>query len=105
MIVLAQFAGQGYVVVGADCLDLGLSTEPDGYIAKARHQQAGADMLAVSREMLAGLGVATTKELFLAGWSQGGFVTLGLLLRTYHGVPGLARSVITDEIYEVVRRL
>jgi pimeloyl-ACP methyl ester carboxylesterase len=155
-IVLAQFAGQGYVVVGADYFGLGLSTEADGYMAKASHQQAGADMLAASRETLAALGVATTDDLFLAGWSQGGFVTLALLekleadgvpvraaatasapadlfvaltgllafprdvyadwtptlfmlsafsFETYYGVPGLARSVLTDEAYEVARRL
>lgn len=155
-IVLAQFAGQGYVVVGADYFGLGLSTEPDAYMAKASHQQASADMLEASREVLDALGVATTDELFLAGWSQGGFVTLALLekleadgvpvrgaatasapadllvaltgllafprdvyadwtptlfmlstfsFETYYGVPGLARSVLTDEAYEVARRL
>jgi hypothetical protein len=154
--VLGQFAGQGYVVIGADYFGLGTSPEPDGYMVKASHQQATADMLAAARAVLGSLGVATTDDLFLSGWSQGGFVTLALLekleadgvpvraaatasapadvaaaltgllafprenaaawaptlfmlsafsFETYYGVPGLARSVLTDEAYEVARRL
>jgi pimeloyl-ACP methyl ester carboxylesterase len=155
-IVLAQFAGQGFVVIGADYFGLGASIEPDGYMVKASHQQATADMLAAGRKVLGRLGVGTSDELFLAGWSQGGFVTLALLekleadgvpvsgaatasapadvaaaltgllafprenaaawaptlfmlsafsFETYYGVPGLARSVLTEEAYPVARRL
>lgn len=154
-LMLAQFAGQGYVVVGADYFGLGTSTEPEGYMVKASHQQATYDMLTASRAVLATFGVGTG-DLFLAGWSQGGFVTLALLeklealgvpvraaatasapvdifgalngflnfpraidapwigtlfilssfsFETYYGVPGLARSVLTDAAYDVSRRL
>lgn len=77
-LMVAQFAGQGYVVIGADYFGLGLSTEPEGYMVKASHQQATADMLAASRQVLAALKIDTPK-LTLAGWSQGGFVTMALL--------------------------
>jgi len=77
-LMLAQFAGQGYVVIGADYFGLGGSAEPEGYMVKASHQQATHDMLTASRAVLADLGV-TTGDLFLAGWSQGGFVTLAML--------------------------
>lgn len=77
-LMVAQFAGQGYVVIGADYFGLGLSTEPEGYMVKASHQQATADMLNASRQVLAALKIDTPK-LFLAGWSQGGFVTMALL--------------------------
>lgn len=77
-LMVAQFAGQGYVVIGADYFGLGLSTEPEGYMVKASHQQATADMLAASRQVLAALKIDTPK-LYLAGWSQGGFVTMALL--------------------------
>ncbi|QFR32938.1 serine aminopeptidase domain-containing protein [Ancylobacter sp. TS-1] len=77
-LMVAQFAGQGYVVVGADYFGLGLSTEPEGYMVKAAHQQATADMVTASRQVLAAMKLSTPK-LFLAGWSQGGFVTMALL--------------------------
>lgn len=77
-LMVAQFAGQGYIVVGADYFGLGLSTEPEGYMVKASQQQATADLLAASRSVLEAMKLSSPK-LFLAGWSQGGFVTMALL--------------------------
>ncbi|WP_298243328.1 alpha/beta fold hydrolase [uncultured Bradyrhizobium sp.] len=77
-LMIAQFAGQGYVVIGADYFGLGTSAEPEGYMVKASHQQATHDMLIASRAVLDHLKLTTTK-LFLAGWSQGGFVTMAML--------------------------
>ena len=153
-LMLAQFAGQGYVLIGADYFGLGESSEPEGYMVKASHQQATYDMLTAARAVLADLKIATPK-LFLAGWSQGGFVTLAMLeklenakepvtaaatasapadifvalngflnfprkidadwvptlfilsafsFENYYGVPGLARSVLADEYYELSRK-
>ncbi|GJE37696.1 alpha/beta hydrolase family protein [Methylobacterium persicinum] len=153
-LMLAQFAGQGYVLIGADYFGLGLSDEPEGYMVKASHQQATYDMLMAARAVLADLKIPTT-DLFLAGWSQGGFVTLAMLekleaagvpvratgtastpadvfaalsgfldyprpndatwvptlfilsafsFENYYGVPGLARSLLTDESYDLSRR-
>lgn len=153
-LMLAQFAGQGHVLIGADYFGLGESTEPEGYMVKASHQQATYDMLMAARAVLADLKIATPK-LFLAGWSQGGFVTLAMLeklesakvpvtaavtasapadifvalngflnfprkidadwvptlfilsafsFENYYGVPGLARSVLTEEYYELSRK-
>lgn len=150
-LMLAQFAGQGYVVIGADYFGMGQSDEPEGYMVKASHQQATVDMLVASRALLANLKVELS-ALFLAGWSQGGFVTMAMLERLeqmgetvtatatasapldlsamlngifnyprpidaawlnsiiilsafsferYYNVPGLARSVIKDDYYEI----
>jgi pimeloyl-ACP methyl ester carboxylesterase len=77
-LMIAQFAGQGYVVIGADYFGLGTSSEPEGYMVKASHQQATYDMLMASRAVLDHLKLTTTR-LFLAGWSQGGFVTMAML--------------------------
>jgi pimeloyl-ACP methyl ester carboxylesterase len=77
-LMIAQFAGQGYIVTGADYFGLGTSAEPEGYMVKASHQQATTDMLTASRAVLDHLKLTTTK-LFLAGWSQGGFVTMAML--------------------------
>jgi len=77
-LMLAQFAGQGFVVIGADYFGMGASKEPEGYIVKASHQQATYDMLLASRAVLAHLKLASSK-LFIGGWSQGGFVTMAFL--------------------------
>lgn len=153
-LIIAQFAGQGYVVIGADYFGLGGSAEGEGYMVKGSHQQATYDMLTASRAVLEALKLTTTK-LFLTGWSQGGFVTLAMLERlegigmpvaaaatasapadvsaalngflsfprkndaswittlfilssfsfeNYYAVPGLARSVLRDEFYEMSRK-
>lgn len=152
-LMIAQFAGQGYVVIGADYFGMGESSEPEGYMVKGSHQQASYDMLQASRAVLKQMQISTPK-LFLAGWSQGGFVTMAFLEKLeqvkepvlaavtasaptdifmtlsgflnfprkndadwvptlfilsafsfehYYGVPGLARSVINDDYYEVAR--
>ncbi len=77
-LMLAQFAGQGYVVIGADYFGMGASKEPEGYMVKASHQQATYDMLLASRAVLAHLKLSSGK-LFIGGWSQGGFVTMAFL--------------------------
>ena len=153
-LMIAQFAGQGYLLIGADYFGLGTSAEPEGYMVKASHQQATQDMLAAGRAVIAHLGLADD-GLYLGGWSQGGFVTLAMLERleksgtpvkatatasapidvfaalngflsyprandadwvnslfilsafsfeNYYGVPGLARSLIKDEHYEMARK-
>ncbi len=153
-LMLAQFAGQGYVLLGSDYFGMGLSTEPEGYMVKGSHQQAGYDMVVAGRAVLAHLKL-TAGKLFLAGWSQGGFVTMALLeklesagatvnaaatasapvdvsvalngflnfprkidapwvntlfilssfaFENYYGVPGLARSLINDDYYEISRK-
>ena len=79
-LMIAQFAGQGYALVGADYFGMGASKEPEGYGVKASHQQATFDMLAAGRAVLASRGISAPK-LFLGGWSQGGYVTMCFLER------------------------
>ncbi|MFC0229317.1 alpha/beta hydrolase family protein [Serratia aquatilis] len=153
-LMIAQFAGQGYIVIGADYFGMGESTEPEGYMVKGSHQQASYDMLVASKAVLDHMQISSPK-LFLAGWSQGGFVTMAFLeklekshvavdaavtasapadvfmalngflnfprandadwvptlfilsafsFENYYGIPGLARSVINDEYYDVSRK-
>jgi len=77
-LMLAQFAGQGYILIGADYFGMGISKEKEGYMVKGSHQQATYDMLIASRAVLAQMQIRSPK-LFLAGWSQGGFVTMAML--------------------------
>jgi pimeloyl-ACP methyl ester carboxylesterase len=153
-LMIAQFAGQGYILIGSDYFGMGQSAEPEGYMVKGSHQQASYDMLMASRAVLAHLQ-RKTSDLFLAGWSQGGFVTMAFLeklenakvavkatatasapvdvfvalngflnfprkndapwvttlfilssfaFENYYAVPGLARSVINDDYYDVSRK-
>lgn len=97
-LVLAQFAGQGYVVIGADYFGMGLSKEPEGYLVKASQQQASYDMLVASRAVLAHMKLSTTK-LFLGGWSQGGFVTMAFLEKLESaGVPVTAAATASAAV-------
>lgn len=153
-LALAQFAGQGYLVIGADYFGMGISKEHEGYMVKGSHQQATFDMLMASRAVLGHMKLSAGK-LFLGGWSQGGFVTMAFLekledvgvpvtaaataagpldafaalngwlffprkidadwittifilstfsFENYYGIPGLARSVLQDEHYDLCRR-
>lgn len=154
-LMIAQFAGQGYLLIGADYFGLGGSKEPEGYMVKASHQQATRDMLVASRAVLANKGFQDGR-LFLAGWSQGGFVTLAMAedlersgmavtaaatasapvdlfaamngflsfprpndaswvptlfmltafsYENYYALPGMARSVLTDAVFDAAGRL
>ena len=86
-LMIAQFAAQGYVLIGADYFGMGASKEPEGYMVKGSHQQATADMLAAAKSVLADLKVQST-DLYLAGWSQGGFVTMAFLEKLENsGIP------------------
>ena len=77
-LMVAQFAGQGYVVIGADYFGKGESPEPDSYTVKASTQQACLDMLLASRDVCRELKIKQG-PLFLSGWSQGGWSTMTFL--------------------------
>lgn len=97
-LALAQFAGQGYIVIGADYFGMGTSMDQEGYLVKASHQQATYDMLLASRAVLAQMKIASPK-LFLGGWSQGGFVTMAMLEKLESaGVPVTAAATASAPI-------
>ena len=73
-IVTARLAGHGYVVIAADYIGKGDSTEPDSYMVREATVQACVDMLFAARAVLADLGIAED-GLFLSGWSQGSWST------------------------------
>ena len=74
-LMIARFAGQGYIVIGADYVGKGESPEPDGYMVKDVTAQACLDMLFASRVVCSDLGL-TQQGLFLSGWSQGAWATM-----------------------------
>lgn len=74
-LMIARFAGQGYIVIGADYVGKGDSPEPDSYMVKEVTAQACLDMLLASRTVCSALGL-TQGQLFLSGWSQGAWATM-----------------------------
>ena len=77
-IMIARFAAQGYVVIGADYFGRGDSDLPDSYLVKSATQQATYDMLQAAKGVLGRLDVAPG-ALFISGWSQGGWATMAFL--------------------------
>lgn len=78
-LAVAQFAGNGYIVISADYFGMGDSIEPEGYLVKASHQQACLDLYLAAKEWLASEKSIIQTQLFLSGWSQGGYVTMAFL--------------------------
>jgi hypothetical protein len=75
----AVFAGNGFILVGADYLGLGDSSVPrERYFHAETEASAAADLLAASREVLAKLAVRQTADLFIFGYSQGSHAALAL---------------------------
>lgn len=77
-IMLAVFAAQGYVVVGADYFGRGLSDLPDSYLVKDSTRQATFDMLWSAKDILDSMQLKIN-HFFMSGWSQGGWVTMQFL--------------------------
>jgi hypothetical protein len=78
-LMVAQFGGQGYIVIGADYHGLGDSPLPNAYIVRKSTEQACMDMYKAAQEFLAQQKIKT-EHLFTLGWSQGGWSNL-LFLR------------------------
>ena len=78
-LAVAQFGGNGYVVMAADYFGMGDSSEPEGYLVKRSHQQACLDLYLAVKDWLASERKIEQNHLFLSGWSQGGFVTMAFL--------------------------
>jgi hypothetical protein len=72
---VAQFAGNGYVVIAADYFGIGNSVENDSFVVKASQQRACFDMYAASQKLIKSLSL-TTDRLFLNGWSEGALVSI-----------------------------
>jgi pimeloyl-ACP methyl ester carboxylesterase len=74
----ACYASQGYAVVEADYLGYGDSTEYHPYIHAETEATTSADALRAAKQAARQLGYNLDGKLFLAGYSQGGHVTMAL---------------------------
>ena len=77
-LMIAQFASQGYIVIGADYFGLGVSDMPNSYLVRYSSEQACLDMLYAAKDVLAALKIKPG-SLFLHGWSQGGWTNMTFL--------------------------
>jgi hypothetical protein len=105
-LIIARFAGQGYIVIAADYIGKGVSREPDSWLVKESTAQACLDMLLASRAICSDLKI-TPAELFLSGWSQGSFSTSAFLNRLEKiGIPVKAAAFASapNDIYLCVSR-
>jgi len=105
-LMVARFAGQGYVVIAADYIGKGVSQERDAWLVKDATVQACLDMLLAAQAGLSDLKVAPG-DLFLSGWSQGSFSTSVFLRRLETiGVPvrGAAMASAPNDIYLCLNR-
>jgi pimeloyl-ACP methyl ester carboxylesterase len=103
-LILARFAGQGYIVVAPDYFGKGSSRENDSYLAKASTQQACLDMLRAGRSASEKLG-ASWGTLFLTGWSQGGWATMVFLNKLESvGIPVTAAAPICapEDLFAII---
>ncbi len=77
-LMIAQFGGQGYVVIGADYFGMGTSKEKDSYIVVNSQAQASFDMYEAAKVILNKEGISVT-DFFISGWSQGAVITMAFL--------------------------
>ncbi len=76
-LVAAMFVAQGYIVVAPDYAGYGSSTLPYHPYLNAQQQSSDmVDALRAARLAWARLGAQASAQLFLSGYSQGGFVAL-----------------------------
>lgn len=105
-LMIAQFSGQGYILIAADYFGKGQSPEPDSYQVKASTQQSCLDMLKASEEVLKAMNIQQG-QLFLSGWSMGGWSTL-LFLQKLESldipVTAAASACTPTDIFALVNR-
>jgi hypothetical protein len=77
-LMLAQFASQGYIVIGADYFGLGISKLPNSYLVRGSSEQACVDMLYAAQDILKSMKIKQG-PLFVHGWSQGGWTNMTFL--------------------------
>jgi pimeloyl-ACP methyl ester carboxylesterase len=84
---IAQFAGNGYIVIAADYHGLGESVIENSYFVQKSTEQACLDLYAAAQEFLKQKNI-NIGHYFTLGWSQGSYNTLTYLRRLEQaGIP------------------
>lgn len=91
-------AATGYVVAAADYLGYGVSKGfPHPYLLSAPSASAVLDLLTAARNWRLRNGVAGNGQLFLAGYSEGGYVTMAAH-RALQAAPGVHRDELVATV-------
>lgn len=97
-LMIANFAGQGYILIAPDYFGMGSSTEKEGYVVKASMQQASLDMYYAAMAVLAHENISVTDK-FVTGWSEGGFGAMAFLEKLEQvGIPIRAVSTASAPV-------
>ncbi|MBK7053088.1 MAG: prolyl oligopeptidase family serine peptidase [Rhodoferax sp.] len=111
---------QGYVVLSADYVGYGVSTAASHpYLLSGPSSAAVIDMLTAAKYWLQTQGVLDNKQLFLAGYSEGGYVTMATIRALQAGTSIYRNQVVgvalgagpynvglsLDEELKIVRRI
>lgn len=76
---IAQLGGRGFVVTAPDYISYGDSTAlSPTYIHAESYVNAGLDLLRASKVFLEEQNIAINNQLFLAGYSEGGYATMAI---------------------------
>ena len=97
-LMIAGFASQGYIVIGADYFGMGISDLPNSYLVKESSEQACVDMLFAAKDVLAAKKIKSG-PLFVHGWSQGGWTNMTFLrkLESLH-IPVMAAATASAPV-------
>lgn len=86
-LAVAQFGGNGYIVIAPDYHGLGSSNEKNTYLIQKSSEQACLDLYKAAQEFLKQKNIAVG-HFFTFGWSQGAYNTLTYLRRLEQtGIP------------------
>ncbi len=97
-LMLAQFASQGYIVIGADYFGLGASTLPNSYLVRGSSEQACVDMLYAAQDVLKAMKIRQG-PFFVHGWSQGGWTNMTFLRKLeYLGIKVTAAATASAPV-------
>lgn len=87
----AVYSGQGFAILAPDYIGKGDSVEPDAYMCPGSAVSASTDAILAAEKALAFLK-RPKRNLFVTGWSQGGFNTYHLLSHLQSLSPPIAVS-------------
>lgn len=79
-LMVAQFGGNGYIVIAPDYHGLGVSTLKNTYLIQKSSEQACLDLYTAAQEFLTQRNIKS-EHFFTMGWSQGAYNTLTYLRR------------------------
>lgn len=97
-LMLTQFGGQGYIVIGADYIGLGDSKEPNSYFCLGSTVQACMDMYKATMQFLKQQKIKAG-PFFTFGWSQGGYSNMVFLRQLEaSGIPVMASATASAPV-------